>query len=204
MRRALVTYGGWEGHRPEECAQWVAGELQRAGFDVELTGSLAPLPEELSLIVPVWSIAEASAAELDALVAAVAGGVGLAAFHGAAATFSTHNGYRRMIGGTFVWHPEEAEFEVEPLDGSAFRLTTEQYYLHVDPANEVMARTTFPDGTVMPAAWRRREGDGRVFYSSLGHSPDVLALEPVRALFLAGALWAAGQRAGRPSNGSLR
>jgi hypothetical protein len=194
MRRALVTYGGWDGHRPQECAAWVADELAAAGLDVKLTDALAPLPDDLSLIVPVWSIAEASEAELDALVAVVADGVGLAAFHGAAATFHSHNGYRRMIGGTFVWHPEEREFEVQPLNGPAFRLTTEHYYLHVDPANEVVAHTTFSDGTIMPVAWRRREAHGRVFYSALGHSPEVLALEPVRALFIEGALWAAGPR----------
>jgi uncharacterized protein len=191
MRRALVTYGGWDGHQPQKCAAWVAGELAAAGFDVKLTEALAPLPDGLALIVPVWSIAEAPAAELDSLVAAVGNGVGLAAFHGAAATFHCHNGYRRMIGGTFVWHPEEREFEVEQLNGPAFRLTTEHYYLHVDPADEVVASTTFSDGTVMPVAWRRHEGIGRVFYSALGHSPQVLALEPVRALFMKGALWAA-------------
>lgn len=201
MRRAFVTFGGWEGHRPRACAEWVAELLAAHGFEVELSDALAPLPDELSLVVPVWSIAEAPTADVDALVAAVVDGVGLAAFHGAAATFHAHNGYRRLVGGTFVWHPEEREFEVAPAEGPAFRLTTEQYYLHIDPANEVVARTTFPDGTVMPVAWRRRQPDGgRVFYSTLGHSPEVLALEPVRALFLEGALWAASSSAADPAS----
>lgn len=194
MRRAHVSCGGWEGHRPQECAAWVASELAVAGFDVKLTDALAPLRNDLALIVPVWSLAEAPKAEIDALVAAVVDGVGLAAFHGAAATFHSHYGYRRMIGGSFVWHPEEREFNVERVGGPAFRLTTEQYYLHVDPTVEVVACTTFPDGTGMPVAWKRSEGAGRVFYSALGHSPEVLALEPVRTLFLEGALWAAAQR----------
>jgi type 1 glutamine amidotransferase len=195
-RRALVTWGGWDGHRPEECAAWTAELLRGNGFDVTVTDSLAALldpsaADELDLLVPVWSIADAPDEELDALVALVARGTGLAAFHGAAATFRRHQGYHRVVGGQFVWHPEELAYDVELADGSSFGVHTEQYYLHVDPANEVVATTRFGDGTVMPVAWRRQWGEGRVFYSSLGHAPDVLALEPVRALFETGALWAA-------------
>ena len=191
MRRAFVTYGGWEGHEPEACAAWAAELLRSNDFEVELADTLAPLLDgDFDLVVPVWSIAEAPGAELDALVAAVERGTGLAAFHGAAATFRTHEGYQRLIGGQFVWHPEPLEYEVELAGGGAFRLTSEQYYLHVDPANEVLATTRFADGTVMPAAWRRQQGAGRVFYSALGHVRADLELEPVRELFARGALWA--------------
>jgi type 1 glutamine amidotransferase len=195
MRRALVTWGGWDGHRPEECAAWIAELLRAREFDVQVSDSLAPLADpfasELDLVVPVWSIAEAPDEELDALVSVVARGTGLAAFHGAAATFRKHYGYQQVVGGQFVWHPEELTYAVEVLEGSSFEVHTEQYYLHVDPANEIVATTTFEDGTLMPVAWCRTWEQGRVFYSSLGHAPDVLALEPVRELFLAGALWAA-------------
>src|ERR671933_775600 len=57
-----------------------------------------------------------------------------------------------------------------------FDYRSEQYYMHVDPANEVLATTTFSgehaswiEGVVMPVVWKRRHGQGRVFYSSLGH-----------------------------------
>jgi type 1 glutamine amidotransferase len=53
---------------------------------------------------------------------------------------------------------------------------SEQYYMHVDPSNKVLATTRFSgehaawiEGTVMPVAWKRMYGKGRVFYSSLGH-----------------------------------
>jgi type 1 glutamine amidotransferase len=77
---------------------------------------------------------------------------------------------------------------------------TEQYYMHTDPGNRVLATTTFSgehdgaawiSGTVMPVIWTRQWGNGRVFYSSLGHDladfevPE--ALETVRR----GLLWAA-------------
>ena len=57
-------------------------------------------------------------------------------------------------------------------------MKSEQYYLHVDPSNEVLATTTFSGdygdapwiaGTVMPVVWKRKYGQARVFYSSLGH-----------------------------------
>ena len=57
-----------------------------------------------------------------------------------------------------------------------FDYRSEQYYMHVDPSNEVLATTTFSGehaswtkGVVMPVVWKRRHGEGRVFYSSLGH-----------------------------------
>ena len=58
----------------------------------------------------------------------------------------------------------------------SFEHRSEQYYMHVDLANEVLATTTFSgehapwiEGVVMPVIWKKRYGEGRVFYSSLGH-----------------------------------
>jgi type 1 glutamine amidotransferase len=194
-RHALVTWGGWDGHRPEECAAWAAEVLRRNGFDVTVTDSLAPLADpfaadELDLVVPVWSIAEAPDEELDAFCALVARGVGVAAFHGAIAGFRRHYGWQHVLGGQFVWHPEPRDYSVDVVGGGSFPLHTEQYYVHVDPANEVLATTTFEDGTVVPAVWRRTWGAGRVFYSSIGHDPETLRVPEAERLWEAGALWA--------------
>jgi type 1 glutamine amidotransferase len=140
--------------------------LRRNGFEVSLTDSLAPLADpvaadELDLVVPVWSIAEAPDEEVDAFCALVASGAGVAAFHGAIANFRRHYGWQRVLGGQFVWHPEPHNYTVELADGSSFALHSEQYYVHVDPANEVLATTTFEDGAVVPVAWRRTWGTGR-------------------------------------------
>ena len=76
---------------------------------------------------------------------------------------------------------------------------SEHYYMHVDPANEVLATTRFVPGsfpwivdTVMPVAWKRRWGKGRVFYCSLGHAPEDLDVPPVREMVRRGMLWASG------------
>ncbi len=82
-----------------------------------------------------------------------------------------------------------------------FEVCSEQYYLHVDPAVEVLATTRFPvvpyyhisNAPVdMPVAWTKFWGNGRVFYSSLGHHDDVFDQFPQAQLLMErGMLWAA-------------
>ena len=62
-----------------------------------------------------------------------------------------------------------------PRASTIFKMHSEQYYMHVDPGNEVLATTTFQrdvapwvNGTVMPVVWKRMWGAGRVFYSLAG------------------------------------
>jgi type 1 glutamine amidotransferase len=75
---------------------------------------------------------------------------------------------------------------------------SERYYMHVDPSNHVLATTVFEPvsapwvaGTVMPVAWTRRHGSGRVFYSSIGHAPADLDIPEAGELLRRGMLWAA-------------
>jgi len=82
---------------------------------------------------------------------------------------------------------------------SDFRMHSEQYYLHVDPSNEVLAATTFQteiapwvNGCVMPVVWKRRWGYGRVFYSSLGHVAADFDVPEAKEIQRRGILWAAG------------
>ena len=70
--------------------------------------------------------------------------------------------------------------------------------MHVDPSNEVLATTTFSgdhaawiDGVVMPVVWKRRHGQGRVFYSALGHVAAEFDVAPMRTILGRGMVWAA-------------
>ena len=83
---------------------------------------------------------------------------------------------------------------------ASFPYRSEQYYMHVDPSNEVLATTTFNgahcswiDSVVMPVVWKRRHGEGRVFYSSLGHVASEFDVPEMRTIMRRGLLWAARQ-----------
>ncbi len=80
----------------------------------------------------------------------------------------------------------------------SFEHRSEQDYMHVHPANEVLATTTFTgehapwiDGVVMPVAWKKRYGEGRVFYSSLGHVSKEFEVPQMRTILRRGLNWAA-------------
>ena len=69
--------------------------------------------------------------------------------------------------------------------------------MHVDPGNEVLATTTFcPEevpwilGTTMPVVWKRKWGEGRVFYTSLGHVARDFDVPEAREILQRGLLWA--------------
>jgi len=213
-RQALIVAGGWDGHRPYELAELFASLLRPAGFSVDVQRSLGVLAEgermaAVDLVVPIWTMGELGEAEEQGLATAVAAGTGLAGCHGGMAdAFRASPLYQWMVGGQWVAHPDGVvEYEVEivapddPITAGieSFRVVSEQYYMHVDPSNEVLATTTFRtqsapwvDGCVMPVVWKRRFGEGRVFYSSIGHSPSDFDIPEALEIQRRGLLWAAG------------
>jgi hypothetical protein len=108
--------------------------------------------------------------------------------------------YHYMTGGQFIAHPGGVmvPYTVHIVDPEHpltkgikdFTVTSEQYYMHVDPANFVLTTTNFGD-VVMPVSWIRMWGKGRVFYSSLGHKAEVVRQIEVLELMKRGMLWAA-------------
>ena len=78
-----------------------------------------------------------------------------------------------------------------------FSLKTEQYYMHVDPNNKVLATTKFSgnndhwiENAIIPVIWKKYYGKGRVFYCSLGHSMDIFDIIEVKKIFKRGLFWA--------------
>jgi type 1 glutamine amidotransferase len=139
----------------------------------------------------------------------VSGGVGLAGWHGGLGdAFRKAANFQFIVGGQFVSHPGNIKpYQVDigsrdhPITKglSSFPVETEQYYMHVDPANEVLATTTFSGehapwtkGTVMPVVWTKRFGEGRVAYNALGHQPSELDVPEILELSVRCVLWAAG------------
>ncbi len=212
-KSALILAGGWEGHEPAQCAARFAPFLAAAGFAVEVAESLAVLRDSaklaaLSLIVPIWTRGTIAPEELASLLAAVRGGVGLGGWHGGMAdAFRYETDYQFMVGGQWVAHPGKIlDYTVQitapddPITAglSDFAMHSEQYYLQVDPSNEVLATTTFRGEefpwvavTVMPVVWKRHYGAGRVFYCALGHQAHDFDVPEARLIVERGLLWAA-------------
>ncbi len=212
MKRALIVWGGWEGHEPKQCAEIFAPWLQSQGYEVIVSHTLdtytdKDLMQSLNLIVPIWTMGTITPEQEAGLLDAVRSGVGIAGWHGGMAdSFRNNTEYQFMVGGQWVAHPGNIiEYEVniiKPEDPivaglSDFKMRSEQYYMHVDPSNEVLATTTFSGeycewiaGTVMPVVWKRRYGKGRVFYSSLGHVAKDFEVPEALEIMKRGMLWA--------------
>lgn len=213
MKRALIVWGGWDGHEPKQTADVFAPVLQAEGFEVEVSDSLDSFLDEekmksLSLVVPVWTMGSITGEQERGLLSAVKSGVGFAGWHGGAGdSFRNNTEYQFMVGGQWVAHPGGIiEYEVEIIDHddpitagiSDFKMNSEQYYMHVDPCNKVLATTTFSGvdapwikGCVMPVVWKRVYGEGRVFYSSLGHVAADFDIAEAKEIQKRGMLWAA-------------
>lgn len=218
--RALIVWGGWLGHEPEQVAQAFGGLLEAGGVEVEIATELDRFLDrddlrELDLIVPVWTMGTITREQAAAVAEAVGGGVGLAGCHGGMCdAFRESVLWQFMTGGNWVAHPggDSVEYRVEISSSSNplvqgiedFTVRSEQYYLHVDPAVEVLATTRFPTvrwyhstnrAVDMPVVWTKRWGHGRVFYNSLGHHADVFDIPEAREVMRRGLFWAMEGRA---------
>ncbi|MEU4197915.1 ThuA domain-containing protein [Kribbella sp. NPDC026611] len=211
-RRALVVRGGWEGHVPVEATELFIPFLEQNGFEVtvsESTESYLDL-DGTDLVLQCVTMSEIEDAHVKGLDAAIRRGTGFAGWHGGIVdSFRKSADYNFITGGQFISHPHGyTDYHVDVLPEQAehpivagitgFDVHTEQYYVHYDPTNTVLATTTFqshPDfpwieGTVMPAVWTRTWGEGRVFVCTVGHKLDDLQNPDVRTIVERGLLWA--------------
>ncbi len=188
--------------------------LEDEGFKVRVENSTEafadPALADMSLVVPIVTMSTIEKNQVENLSKAVRGGVGLAGFHGGMCdAFREATEYQFMCGGQWVAHPGNIiDYRVnivrrdDPITQGIedFDYRSEQYYMHVDPSNEVLATTTFSGehadwikGVVMPVVWKRRHGKGRVFYSSLGHVSSEFEVPHMRTILRRGMVWAARQ-----------
>ena len=212
--KAIFVYGGWPGHAPERYRDLLVPWLKSEGFDVTVTDSLDIYADkeamaQTDLIVQIRTMDKTiTIAQLQGLMKAVENGAGLAGWHGGLAdAFRDQPRYEYMVGGSWGEHPgnDGIPYRVNITDhndpitkGLAdFDVVSEQYYMLVDPNNKVLATTTFNGehdswvkGAVMPVAWEKMYGKGRVFYTSLGHQPEVFNVPEAFTLLKRGILWA--------------
>ncbi|HTI14624.1 MAG TPA: ThuA domain-containing protein [Dictyobacter sp.] len=212
MKSALIVWGGWSGHEPEQGANLFGSILREQGYDVEITTSLDVFLDEakmqsLDLIVPNITQSTITNEQEKGLLTAIQNGTGLAGWHGGMGdSFRNNPNYQFMTGGQWVAHPGNIiDYEVNIIDHDDpitrglqdFNMHSEQYYMHIDPLNEVLATTTFSGdyapwvaGCVMPVVWKKQWGQGRVFYSALGHVVKDFDVPEALEIMKRGMLWA--------------
>ncbi|MCL2513393.1 MAG: ThuA domain-containing protein [Oscillospiraceae bacterium] len=205
-KKAMIVWGGWEGHEPDLVAERFEGFLKSIDMEVDVFTDLeeaygdVEYLKSLHLICPIWTMGKLEGPLVKNVSLAVASGVGMAGNHGGMCdSFRENTEWQFITGGNWVSHPgglidyavnikKDAKHPIiEGLED--FEVFSEQYYLHVDPAVEVLATTRFPNPntmyyhntnkpTDMPVAWIKCWGHGRIFYTSLGHTDIVFEDAP--------------------------
>ena len=219
MTKALITWGGWDGHEPDKVAALFADILNAEGITSDVSDTLGCFDDphalaQYDLIVPCWTMSTITKEQCHNVSEAVAAGAGLAGVHGGMCdAFRDQVLWQFMTGANWVAHPggDGVDYTVEIVDLDHplvegienFDLKSEQYYLHVDPANHVLATTRFPTVTWyhsanppadVPVAWTRAWGLGRVYYNALGHQANVIDHGGPREMIRRGLVWAAGSK----------
>lgn len=217
MGKALIIQGGWDGHEPQLTSKRFAGLLEQSGISCEISDGLEILGDldyllGLDLIVACWTMGKIEREYTQNISKAVGAGTGLAGCHGGMCdAFREDTEWQFITGGQWVSHPggDGIDYMVNICCGSSpitegledFSVCSEHYYLHIDPSIEILATTRFPQVPYyhisnkpvdMPVAWTKFWGNGRVFYTSLGHHDDVFDKSPNAQLLMErGMLWAA-------------
>jgi type 1 glutamine amidotransferase len=217
MKKALIFQGGWDGHEPVLVSKRFGKMLEEEGFDVAIHDNLDCLADadelmKLDLLVACWTMGQINHEYTKNISKAVGAGVGLAGCHGGMCdSFRNDVEWQFITGANWVSHPggDGVNYTVNitahsnPIVAGLadFPVCSEHYYLHVDPAIEVLATTRFPSVPYyhmankpvdMPVVWTKHWGLGRVFYNSLGHHDDVFDKSPsAQTIMRRGMLWAA-------------
>lgn len=214
MKKALIVYGGWEGHDPKAVADIFEDILKKENFTVDKSNTLDSFLGDLSdydLLIPIWTMGKLTAEMEKNVLAAVNNGVGLAGCHGGMCdAFRENTDWQFMTGSQWVAHPGGNTVtytvtitdKMSPLtkDIEDFSLTSEQYYIHVDPAVKVYATTLFTNSSspnaangdiVLPVVYTKFWGKGKVYYNSLGHNRFIFDIPQVRELMRRGFIYAA-------------
>jgi type 1 glutamine amidotransferase len=156
-----------------------------------------------------------SDAQKAALTGFVRSGGGFLGVHSATDTFYQWGEYLKLIGGYFNEHPWHQEVRIEVADsasplvgflGSSFTIADEIYQiadfddrgshvlLRLDPTSvDLTASGVHPRSYGWPLAWTRSYGEGRVFYTALGHEEAVWRDPRYQQMLRNAVLWAMGR-----------
>lgn len=215
-KKALIFWGGWDGHQPEQIAKMIQNILEELGMEVMIYDNQkcledAEVLKEFHLIVPVWTMGEIKEEYVNNISTAVGNGTGIAGCHGGMCdAFRNSVLWQFITGGNWVAHPGDDgvnySVKIKECDNpivkgiNDFKMVSEQYYLHVDPSANILATTPCPtihgyhssNGSFeMPVMWTKYWGHGRVYYTAIGHNTDTFKIPEAEKTLKRGLIWSA-------------
>jgi type 1 glutamine amidotransferase len=209
--RALIIGGNrFSFHRFDRMGPLLEETVTSIGVNADLTTDRDTLTDldGYDVIVDYTTDSTLSDEQLDGLLSFVEAGGGYAGVHCASDLTATVDGHRDepvpelrdMIGGHFLRHPSQTTFAVKvayshhpvSADLDDFQVWDEPYVVDYDDDVTVLARMDHPEVGDAPVSWVTEYGDGRVFYSSLGHDYPAHVNDGAQALLQNGVRWAAG------------
>jgi uncharacterized protein len=177
----------------------VAALREYDGFIFANTSGTLPLPDK------------------QAFLDAVRGGKAFIGMHAASDTFRSKEGevdsYIRMLGGEFLSHGQQVGVECLVVDpkhpstrelGESYAIEQEEIYLIQNydrsKVRDLLALDRHPNRKHerghFPVSWCRMHGEGKIFYTTLGHREDVWENAIYQKHILGGIKWALGLEPG--------
>lgn len=130
----------------------------------------------------------------DGLVKWLKEGHAFIGIHSASDTFHGWPGFIEMLGGEFLTHGAQVGVECINCDakhpananlGATWKIAMEEIYefksYDKDKVNDLLFLNKHPQNKAaghFPVSWSKSFGDGKVFYTSLGHREDIIDADP--------------------------
>ena len=159
-KKAIIIYGGWEGHQPKQIALFLKRIMEKNDIETMISDdpeilSNSKYIKEIDLLVTQWTDGTLSDKQLQTVIRLVGEGCGLAGIHsGLCCSFNSSIDWSFMTGAMFTGHPggEEIKYKVKIEEKENiisagvddFEICTEQYYMLIDPAVNIIASSVFP------------------------------------------------------------
>ena len=203
--KLLILTGG-EIHNFQEIGDSVQKTLEASNLFAitRVNGDLDALKAErlsaFDVVVFYWTLGDLTNEQRTGLLSTVAAGkTHFVTFHSGADSFRGDPAYRAFVGGHFITHPAYREYEVSVTEVAhpitkgieRFMHTDEQYILDYDPRVTSLANSLYR-GKLMPSCWVKEWGNGRIFYSGMGHDARACEDPMFKKIVTRAVAWAAG------------
>ncbi|MCT9075469.1 ThuA domain-containing protein [Streptomyces fulvoviolaceus] len=212
MAPRLLVYTRTAAYRHDSIPAGIAAVRTLGAFEVDATEDPTALERPLDRYAVVVFLSTSgevlTPAGREQLAAYVESGGGFVGVHAAACTEDEWPYYGELLGTRFARHPEyqPGKAVIEDHDHPATRhlpavweFTDEWYDFRTNPRGTVRVLATADEssydgggmGEDHSLVWCRAQGEGRVFYTALGHAAEAYEDPDFRSHLLGGINWAA-------------